>query len=509
MTLKLMCWMGFDAYGVDRMSSRVKRYLGMVAQMITIQFLVDWFLWTVLFSIALDGSPVCILFGFAMAYAIGVLDVTISVQDTTEGMKRVAMLFGSRILLMWVMSGFTSTVFDLLFFHDSINQQISREEKVDADAMREQAIAGIMADYAKRLADKKAKFDGQPEAVKARSAADRATLVATQKENRAGITKRLKDVMDDAARESAGKGLSGRKGAGVTTGVLTKQAAEIRTELKDFDAASKIELAEFDAKASSQQSDAVTGGEAAGDAVIAERDERIAAIRALSQEELGAAYPGDWVRSRGVLDQYFALSKLIASNSVYAIVASSLWLLGMLLPTVILILKFAAPVEVRNYFSRKYQAAGGDSKAEKELSLMGYNGQIAQLAWSDETVGWHRAVSAKRIELREKLVEFDRWFLRECTPDSLKKVCATREVLTRSSVSQWSERVSPTIRELSDIESQARGAGVDVQPWPDDWEIVDPRVDTDRLWNASDEDLEREYGWVNPAKPHLATRIGS
>lgn len=511
MTLFLLKMMGFDAYGVDSMTEPVKKYLGWQAWAIVVQFVLDWYLWTALFGIALGDSPMSYVFGMAMAFVIAVLEVTIVVQDTTEGLRRVAMLFVARIAMMFVMSAFTSTVFDLKFFHDSIDRQITREEKVDADAIRGEAIAGVTADYVGRLTDKKAVLDGQPEAIKSIRSTDRATLVATQKESRADITKRLKGVMDDAARESAGKGLSGRRGAGVTTGLLTKQSAEIRTELKDFDAAAKVELAEFDAETARQQSDAVTGGEAAGDAVLAERDAKVAAIRALSQEELGAAYPGDWVRSRGVLDQYRTLNKLIESDPVNAFVAYMLWVLGMIIPVVLLILKFAAPAEVRNYFSKKSQAGSGDAKAEKQLRHMGYTGSISQLGWSDEAVGWHRAVSAKRIELRERLVEFGSWFHRECSKDSSTQLCSTREALTRSSVSQWNEKVGKTIRELSDVEAQARVAGMEVQPWPSDWEIEDPRVDTDRVWNASDEDLEREYCWANPVVPrlvHAGPKIG-
>lgn len=503
MTLFLIQKMGFDAYGVDRMSPRVKRYLGMQAYVILIQFLVDWFLWTALFGIALDGSAVRFLFGFAMAFIILVLEVTINVQDTTEGIRRVAGLFAARILLMCVMSGFTSTVFDLLFFHDSIDQQITKEEKYDADGIRQTAIDAIEADYAARLSDKKAELGGRPDEVKATSAANRVTLVATQKANRADITKRLSGVMSDAAREAAGLGLTGRPGAGLTTGTLTAQATAIRKELKDYDAAAKVELSEFDAAAATQQGDAVSGGQAAGDAVVAERDERIAAIRALSQTELAAAYPGDWVRSRGVMDQYRTLKKLIASDPVNAMVATSLWILGMLIPSVVLILKFMAPIEVQNNFSKKYQAANGDPESAGDLRILGYGGNIGMLGWSADAIARHNAVVAKRIELREKLVEFNRWFMHACAPDSMSKVSVSRATLTRMSATRWDSSVSPCIRELSDIEASTRGAGVELHAWADDWEVEDPRVNTDRLWAASDEDIEREYGWVSPGTPRL------
>ncbi|MEI6510697.1 MAG: DUF4407 domain-containing protein [Candidatus Uhrbacteria bacterium] len=502
MTLFLITKMGFDAYGIDRMSPRVKRYLGMYAQMIVVQFFMDWFLWTAVFGIALSGSSVSILFGFAMAFAILVLEVTIGAQDTTEGLKRVAGLIAARVLLMFVMSGFTSTVFDLLFFHDSIDQQITKEEKEDADGIRQTAIDAIEADYAARLADKKAELGGRPDEVKATSAANRATLVATQKANRADITKRLSAVMLDAVRESAGRYM-GPPGAGMTTGTLTAQATAIRKELKDYDAAAKVELSEFDAAAATQQGDAVSGGQAAGDAVVAERDERIAAIRALSQTELAAAYPGDWVRSRGVMDQYRTLKKLIASDPVNAIVAMSLWVLGMIIPTVVLLLKFMAPLEVQNNFSKKHHAANGDPEAAGDLRILGFGGNIGMLGWSADAIARHNAVVAKRIELREKLVEFKRWFMHACAPDSMTHVSVPRATLTRMAATRWDSSVSTCIRELSDIEASTRSAGVELQGWPDDWEVEDPRVETDRVWLASDEDIERDYGWVSPGTPRL------
>lgn len=491
---------GLDVFGDKLMNTRVRRYLSLQVSVIVLNFFVDWYLWAILFAYAIGEGAVAKFFGFVLAFAIAGLEWTIAIQDTTENLRRATAMFLGRVALMLVFAGFTSTVFDLKFFETEIMGEITRQEKIDADKIREEAIAGIEADYAARLEEKKSALAGQPDDVKTTRKADYATLLASQKERRAEIQGRLTAKSAEVAKQAK---LTGRRSNPAALSALRKQEAEIRKELSDFDAAAKSERSEFEAATDSMTSGAIASVQAANDAVLAERDGKIAAVRALSQAELAEQYPGDWVKSRGVMDQYRTLKHLIATDPTNAFVATGLFVLGMLLPSVILILKFLAPKAVAKYFSVRAQAIAGNEEALQELREAGVSGSIAQLGHSDDVRAWHQAVQGKRVALREGLIAFGRWFFESCAPSPSTNVSRTRSELTRLSVARWESKVAPLIRELRDLEERARYAGIELAPWPADWEVSDPRVDAERPWTLGNEDLERHFGWVNPSQSGL------
>lgn len=486
-----------DVYGDHMMTPYVRRYLACLTVVIAFAFVIDWYLWRLVILAALDAKVAAFIGGFMMAGMVAILEWTVATFDTTENQKKNRLLVAGRVVLMSVMAVFTATMLHLNFFHAEIFGLIAREEKVGADAAEQVVIEAIADDYAARIAAKEAAISGEPEAVKTSRDARRVEMLENQKTQRAQRNAEVAAAQRTVDALSRRSGRRGQANAGLVEANATLAAA-IKSR-SEFEAAATAERTAFEAAAEQAIGGAQTMVEHEKDKLIADRDADIVAVRELSQEEFGRLYPGDWVRSRGIMDQYRALAKIAAADVTNLVVSIALWVLGMLPPGMLLLLKFYAPEDVRRYFSLKVQAAEGEGDAKDRLAKRGFSGDLSRLGASADALAHLDAVDVTRVAARDALIKFDAWMMEQCAPSETSRVSWGRAVLTRRAVTHWRVHVEDALRAARDAEERARRNGVTIDSsWPSDWEVSAPPGPDDRPWLRSNQDLARYYGWVDP-----------
>jgi len=489
------------------MDAVVRRYLAMYVTGIGVNFSIDWYMWNLVMLIAMGGLWSSLGLSLAIAFFIGAVEWMILIQDPTENKRRFWTAIAVRVGFIAFLAVPTGTIYDLHFFAKEIAGEFDRQEKEGADRMREEVIANIVAEYAKRLEAKETSLASRPDEAAATIAANRATMVAAEQAEvdrvMAQKVAKSKEVATAARQMSGRRSRGGNKDAYVA---LQKQESDLRDELATLNATNVAALAKFDADSLAQKTGAVDSVQEATDAVLAKRDAEISSVRALTQQQLGDAYPGNWMVSRGVMDQYRTLGIVVARSPTNQIVALFLWGLGMTPPSLLLLMKLLAPLAVTRYTSLRAQAAAGNDEAKRRLAEMGYSGDLTHVAQTKDALTPQDLVDEKRIALREKLIKFNEWFFEECAPDGLTGISKSVEILTRLAVTRWNTTIAQSVRELSDVEAAARKRGVKISEWPSDWDVADPRVDVnDRPWLVGEDELVTQHGWVKP--PATALRV--
>ena len=478
-----------------------------------------------------------IMFGILMAYdrSLGVADLYDAKHKWRYWISRGAVLF--------ILAFVTAIPVELAFFAPEIEQRIADIEKVKIDAIRETAKA-----YETKLAETRTDsadeaLAGQAGDVVGRRAVERKALIAQQTADKTEITKRLSEREEDAAREAAGKKHGGR-GIGPNTILLNRQIAEIRIELKEFDAASRLERTAFDKETEAMRTGAVKTVTDARDQLTAGLDEKLHAIEVMDPVSLAAAYGGDWQQPRGFLERKVMLDQIVDEPQLDEDgKAMDVWLtrnqkvawgcvLMMMIPEFLVLLwKFMlCSSEFGIYLSRKMQALAGNEEAislfipqakdkdpeaigvlrmiagkhaaaREVLLQLGYDGNVEVAGWSKDKVALHAEFGDACVSASKAHQAFEERFRQMCAVRigyGSYVAGMSRSELVRQAQADWLASVQDAFTHLARVESRMFTQGYRVLGWPSELIQGDPRR-IRPLWELSDDKLEETYGWSNPS----------
>jgi hypothetical protein len=143
-----------------------------------------------------------------------------------------------------------------------------------------------------------------------------------------------------------------------------------------------------------------------------------------------------------------------------------------------------------------------DDESADFLRELGYDPDTRRVTWSHEARHWHREVSRTRSQF---LAAYDRFLggFRDLCRETEGTTVGGRHNLPRQRLTEraeklWQREVENPLRDLQVAESGMFASGVQWQGWSEG--RPDPRANEvdGRLWNLSDTELGRRFGWVNP-----------
>ncbi len=471
-----------------------------------------------------------------------IFDRSLGVVDL-YGVKHKWRYWLSRGAVLFVLAFVTAIPVELAYFGPEIEQRIAAIEKTKVDAIRGEAKAYETKLAGERTGSADLALSGQAGDVVSRRAGERKAMVAQQTADRAEITKRLTDASEDAAREAAGKKYGGR-GIGPSTILLNRQVADIRTELKEFDAAARKERSEFDATTEQMRTGAVKTVTDAHDKLTASLDDKLHAIEVMKPEALSAAYGGTWKQPRGFLERKIMLDQIVdepqldADGKVMDVwmtrnqqVAWGCRIMMMVPELMVLLWKFLlCSAEFGIYLSRKMQALAGNEEAinlfipqakdkdpeaigvlrmiagkhaaaREVLLQLGYDGNVEVAGWSKDKVALHAEFGDACVSASKAHQAFEERFRQMCAVRigyGSYAAGMSRSELVRQAQADWLASVQDAFTHLARVESRMFTQGYRVLGWPSELIQGDPRR-IRPLWELSDDKLEETYGWSNPS----------
>lgn len=524
--------------GDTLLSNAVKLDLAAYTSLLVLSLTFELFAWGSMWSYIGDTvqsgfwgvvlALVLALIPFAFALMVILLDRGILIMDDPNGGKRTRVIL-ARASMLFLLALITAVPVELRVFKPEIDRVVEDAEKAQVDAIRETA-RGYETKLAEGQKATSAVFvTGQPDDVVARRKEERVALVLQQRADRTEISKRLEKKGTEAAREAAGKGVSGRHGAGVATAVMRGQEKETRQELKDYDKAAREQLTAFDAETERMRSEAAQNGVEE----IARRDtaltEKLHEVEVMSAEELAAAYGGEYKQANGFLARYRILLTLVEEDGKNQAIVWGCRLVMVLFGLCVLFVKFVmVSPETAAYYSLRAQALSGnkdavrvyiakalaskdaealevlravareDADAKATLEKLGYGGNVEMAGYSEEVYALHGNLREARVSANVAYALYTQAFRDLCAERGTDgRFGHTRAELVRRARADWIRIAQKAIFNLADAERVMVTRGVRVSAWPNELVEGDPRAKP-VLWELSDDVLEREWGWVKP-----------
>lgn len=527
-------------YGETLLSGHVKIELGFLTLLIAGELAWEMFGWSSMWSYSLSGA-VWLIVSLAFTGMTFILTRMLLTMPTLKGRSEHLMI--ARRLVSLIMVAIVLMIpIELRFFRQEIEKHIAAQEDVRFDAILEKAKAYETGLAETRTESADATLSGQTGEVVARRAEELKALIAQQTADRAEITKRLTATSDDAAREAAGKKYGGR-GIGPSTILLNRQVADIRTELKEFDAAARKERSEFGAMTEQMRVGSVQALTDAQSLVTTGFDERIHAIETMDRDALAAQYGGTWRLSRGIMDQWQAYIEILrkpelgndgqpldvwmTSNEKFS---AGVALMMVVYSIGVVFVRLGMTKPTRKYYNPIDQALGGNTEmmqcllidgrngdeealmalrsiaktnqeAAAVLRMRGFDGDVEVLGWSQEKKQLHGQYIDACIDASKAHQAFEERFRQLCTERTSfgsNAAGITRSSLNQQAQADWLASVQDAFTHLANVERAMFVAGIRALGWPSDLVMGDPRH-IKLLWKLDDDELENEYGWLSPA----------
>ncbi len=510
---------GLRVYGDSLLTDRVKKELrnnGRLLDAIRVFETFAWFSAWMLSGIGLFWSLV--LTGTFVQLTL-LMDAAIMRMSDPGGKKRWGVIMGRLSFVLFV-SLVTSVPTEMMVFRGDINRAIEARQVAALALVAKKGEEHEQFLTDKLLADSDKALAGQPDAI-----------VAQREKGRLEIATRLermsKQWADEVARGSVtsnGKKTSPGNGpAAINDGL---QVQEIRQELKDYVATTD-----------SLRAAAVQASADARNEINGKLKATLDANSVMAPEDLAQKYTGDYKQSDGFMARFDTLNQLTDApgpNGEYLtssrLIAWGCRLIMVLFGLGTLFMKFVnSSQEQKDYYDPEAQAMAGNTEVKnlmvigakrgepealnlvkrmaidgdveslKVMRNLGYDGDLKAACMPKEvTVARHHLVACSD-DLEAAYDGFTDAFRGLCRERDQHGVALTLDVLKERAELLWRTEVTPKVKAFGGAEYSLRSHAVQVPFWSANVQkIMDDVNSRQFLWNISDDELERHYGWSDP-----------
>lgn len=506
--------LGLKVYGDSLCTTRVASEMTALAVVLVLQFVIDWWAWDRVWSY---GLPLWswfwpLMLSLILAMGILLFDRSIVIADTSRSRWQLLPLAG-RFVLLFVIALLTAIPVELSVFEGDIETKIALREQAGINSIREQALTEETAKYDQRIADAKKAWGENAGDLVTRGQNDINEFTEGRKAQREILQADADNKALEARKEAAGKGLSGKYGTNQAYKAMQNQADYAAVALAAFDAETQLLLGGLRTARDAKRDDAVQKGGESVAALMKEKDETLAKVRAMDPAPLAKQYGGrwekqedgpdkfvvtEWKSSRGLRARWTTLQEMAAEDPSTRVMVWGCRLVMIILGILVLGLKLMASEEFRYYYSFSVQGACAKDAGTEEIAMsVGYAADRAKRAGLgflprvrddlEEVLKAQRDLAQAFHRFRDEMARL--------AQERAERLASTLAEIRSDLHEQWREQVQPAIFHLAEIEERCTLQGIEVPTWPTQLR-TDPR-DLEDPWKVSKDQLV-ELGWEDP-----------